>query len=113
MAKLPAFLKPLKKGDHLSTVYLYKDGHAIAIFTRHDYVTGVRGTYVQVGAPGTLLGQEGYCGGAFSRIILQPSLARIIATLPGTVIVVAYPFGLKNGSTKSQEKNIPVSVLSI
>lgn len=109
MNKLPDFLKPVlaKRGDSLRIVYLYREGFAIALFERNTDVG--RQEYVKVSAPSTLTSVYG----DFRRIVLQPALARIVYTLPGSVSVRAHGASLENGSANTKQAGLRVATLAV
>jgi hypothetical protein len=110
MKTLPKFLKPAKSGDTLRIVYLYRDGHAVALFERRDRDTGVRGEYVKIAARP----QDLHLQGDWDRLVLRETIARVLFTLPGKHVGVqaAMP-ALLNGSENCKRRGLAVSTLTL
>jgi hypothetical protein len=99
-----------KKGDSLRCCYLYRDGHVVCVFERHEL--GVRLEYVKVAESigVSVIGSSE----DFTRVVFHDPALLIAFTSTGKKCYIsAYTPSLERGSPNTKAKNMPIGYITL
>jgi hypothetical protein len=99
-----------KRGDTLRVCYLYRDGHVVCVFERHEL--GQRLEYVKVaqniGASIVSASED------FTRVVFHDPALLIAFTSTGKKChISAYTPSIERGSSNTKAKNMPIGYITL